>query len=506
MSPFHTIPIRSLRFPLVVFFLLAAFISTCSLYALNTHAAQVTLQWDPNTEPDLLGYKVYYGSSSRSYQFNNDVGNKTTCTVSNLEDGKAYYFAVTAYDASGNESNYSGEVVFNSPPSCTYSISPSSQSFSSSGGTGAVSVTAQAGCTWTATANQSWLLITSNSGGSGNGTVNYSVSANPNSSSRTGTLTIAGKTFTVTQAGLVQCTLTVTKTGTGTGTVATNPLGTTFNAGTVVTLAATADANSTFTGWSGRCTGTSPSCTVTMNANTTVTATFALTLQTFTITASAGTNGSISPQGAVSVNPGASQTFTITPGTGYQIADVKADGISVGVVGAYTFGNVRANHAIEAIFSPVPSNNPTPGTVVLAVNAGGKQYTDKAGIIYQADKYYSGGRIHRTTKAIGGTGDGPLYQTERFGNFDYAIPVANGNYTVTLKFAELYWSSSGKRIFDVSIEGKWVISNLDIFAKVGKCWAYDVSIPVTVTDGKLNITFRSDGNYAKVNALLVRTR
>jgi hypothetical protein len=142
MSPFHTIPIRSLRFPLVVFFLLAAFISTCSLYALNTHAAQVTLQWDPNTEPDLLGYKVYYGCSSRSYQFNNDVGNKTTCTVSNLEDGKAYYFAVTAYDTSGNESNYSGEVVYNSPTSCTFSISPSSQSFSSSGGTGAVSVTA----------------------------------------------------------------------------------------------------------------------------------------------------------------------------------------------------------------------------------------------------------------------------------------------------------------------------------------------------------------------------
>jgi hypothetical protein len=188
----------------VVFFLLAAFISTCSLYALNTHAAQVSLQWDPNTEPDLLGYKVYYGSSSRSYQFNNDVGNKTTCTVSNLEDGKAYYFAVTAYDASGNESTYSGEVVYNSPPSCTYSISSSSQSFSSSGGTGAVSVAAQAGCTWTATANQSWLLITSNSGGAGNGAVNYSVSANPNSSSRTGTLTIAGKTFTVTQAGLSQ--------------------------------------------------------------------------------------------------------------------------------------------------------------------------------------------------------------------------------------------------------------------------------------------------------------
>jgi hypothetical protein len=243
-----------------------------------------------------------------------------------------------------------------------------------------------------------------------------------------------------------------------------------------------------------------------MNASTTVTATFTLTLQTYTITASAGTNGSISPKGAVSVNAGASQSFTITPGTGYQIAHVKADGMSVGAVSSYTFGNVRADHTIEAIFGAVPSNNPAPGTVVLAVNAGGKQYTDKAGLVYQPDKYYSGGRIHRTTKAIGGTGDGPLYQTERFGDFDYTIPVENGNYSVTLKFAELYGSSSGKRIFDVGIGGKEVISNLDIAAKVGKFWAYDVSIPVTVTEGKLAITFRSGANDAKVNAILVRTR
>jgi hypothetical protein len=208
----------------------------------------------------------------------------------------------------------------------------------------------------------------------------------------------------------------------------------------------------------------------------------------------------------VSVNAGASQTFTITPATGCQIADVKADGISAGAVSSYTFGNVRANHTIASTFSLLPSNNPTPGTVVLAVNAGGKQYTDKAGIVYRADKYYSGGRIHRTTKAIAGTEDGPLYQTERYGNFDYAIPVANGNYTITLKFAELYWSSSGKRIFDVRIGGTEVISNLDIFAKVGKCRAYDVSIPVTVTDGKLNISFRSDVSSAKVSAIWVRTR
>ncbi|HEX8070048.1 MAG TPA: BACON domain-containing carbohydrate-binding protein, partial [Pyrinomonadaceae bacterium] len=83
---------------------------------------------------------------------------------------------------------------------CTYSIAPTSQSFTAAAGTGSVSVTAGAGCAWTAVSNDSFLTITSGASGTGNGTVNYSVAANTTSSQRTGTLTIAGQTFTVTQA------------------------------------------------------------------------------------------------------------------------------------------------------------------------------------------------------------------------------------------------------------------------------------------------------------------
>src|SRR6266516_2854593 len=64
---------------------------------------------------------------------------------------------------------------------------------------------------------------------------------------------------------------------------------------------------------------------------------------TNTITASAGANGSISPSGAVIVNYAASQTFTISPSTGYHVAGVLVDGSSVGVVTSYTFANVTAN-------------------------------------------------------------------------------------------------------------------------------------------------------------------
>ena len=72
---------------------------------------------------------------------------------------------------------------------------------------------------------------------------------------------------------------------------------------------------------------------------------------TYTITASAGTGGSISPSGSVSVAQGGSQTFTITANTGYQISNVTVDGASSGAVSSYTFSNVTAAHTISATFS-----------------------------------------------------------------------------------------------------------------------------------------------------------
>ena len=84
--------------------------------------------------------------------------------------------------------------------SCTYQISPASQSFNSSGGSGSVSVTTSAGCPWTASDALSWLTITSGSSGTGSGAVIYSVPANTGTSSQTGNITIAGLTFSVIQA------------------------------------------------------------------------------------------------------------------------------------------------------------------------------------------------------------------------------------------------------------------------------------------------------------------
>jgi len=85
---------------------------------------------------------------------------------------------------------------------CSYSISPTNQSFPSSGGTGTVSVTAPSGCNWAATSHLYWVTITSGSSGTGNGTVSYSVSSYPLPHTRAGNITIADKTFLIAQTGV----------------------------------------------------------------------------------------------------------------------------------------------------------------------------------------------------------------------------------------------------------------------------------------------------------------
>ena len=73
-------------------------------------AADIRLAWAPNNEPDLAGYKVYYGTTSGTYGPPINVGNVTTCPLTGLDPRYTYYFAVTAYDISNRESNFSDEV------------------------------------------------------------------------------------------------------------------------------------------------------------------------------------------------------------------------------------------------------------------------------------------------------------------------------------------------------------------------------------------------------------
>jgi hypothetical protein len=94
-----------------------------------------------------------------------------------------------------------------------------------------------------------------------------------------------------------------------------------------------------------------------VQASHTIVASFVPVGATFTITASAGTGGTITPTGSVIVNQGATQVFTITPNSGYYIVGVTVDGASQGAIGSYTFSNVQSNHNIAATFAPNTGNS-----------------------------------------------------------------------------------------------------------------------------------------------------
>ncbi|MBW2059095.1 MAG: fibronectin type III domain-containing protein [Deltaproteobacteria bacterium] len=85
----------------IIFFLLSPF---------TAGAAHLDLAWSPNEEPDLAGYRVYYGTSSGQYAGCLDAGKTNSFRLENLLDGTRYFVTITAYDKAGNESGFSREV------------------------------------------------------------------------------------------------------------------------------------------------------------------------------------------------------------------------------------------------------------------------------------------------------------------------------------------------------------------------------------------------------------
>lgn len=88
-------------FVIVVLFILG--------FSNEANTGQLTLAWDKNTDPEVTGYNLYYGTSSGVYNYNTNAGNVDHYTQSGLDPGYTYFFVATAY-GSGQESDYSNEV------------------------------------------------------------------------------------------------------------------------------------------------------------------------------------------------------------------------------------------------------------------------------------------------------------------------------------------------------------------------------------------------------------
>jgi hypothetical protein len=101
---------QSLALSFPALFLIATFFFLLIALAGQARAEQVSLAWDANTEPDLGGYKLYYGTAAQAYSQVINVGKNTQVTVGNLSQGVTYFFSVTAYNLQGAESDYSNEI------------------------------------------------------------------------------------------------------------------------------------------------------------------------------------------------------------------------------------------------------------------------------------------------------------------------------------------------------------------------------------------------------------
>lgn len=141
----------------------------------------------------------------------------------------------------------------------------------------------------------------------------------------------------------------------------------------------------------------------------------------------------------------------------------------------------------------------------VRIHAGGGALTDGSGRIWAADKWFQGGFTYAAAKTVAGTGTPALYQTERSGSFSYAIPVPQGRYRVQLHFAEIYFTSPGKRIFSVKAEGNLAVADLDIVSRAGAFTAMQVPLDVEVADGVLNLEFVPSVENAKLSALEVNS-
>jgi hypothetical protein len=140
-------------------------------------------------------------------------------------------------------------------------------------------------------------------------------------------------------------------------------------------------------------------------------------------------------------------------------------------------------------------------------------YTDTRGQAWMPESYVLGGRLVLRQDEVTGTPDPGLFQSERYGNFNYAIPVAPGRYTVILHFAETWHgphrgngSGPGSRVFDVFCNGVALLQSFDIFKEAGRSFK---AVEKRFTglqanaQGKLILSFVPQRNYANVSAIEV---
>ncbi len=143
-------------------------------------------------------------------------------------------------------------------------------------------------------------------------------------------------------------------------------------------------------------------------------------------------------------------------------------------------------------------------TPAVRIDAGSGTATTVGGLTWSADTYADGGQVRVSPRTVTGTTTPVLYRSVREGMRAYSVPVADGTYAVTFKMAETSFRTAGKRLFDVSLEGRRVLASFDVLAAAGgRDRAVDRTFTTTVTDGRLDVTFNGVRDVPSIAALEV---
>ena len=232
---------------------------------------------------------------------------------------------------------------------------------------------------------------------------------------------------------------------------------------------------------------TNPYTFTNVTADHEITAVFNAT-STYEITASAGANGSISPNGAVEVNCGANQIFTITANSGYAVADVLVNGVSVGAVTTYTFEDVTENQTISASFveytgpcvfedfENIPTSSSSYGTRTWTGTNGGTWNATNA----RTDQTING-------KAIATNGNGtvtsPMY--------------ANGMGTLKFNYVRAF-TGTGSRSIEVYVNGVKRGDTIIVSSDSDTVQEYSATINIS---GDVQLELRTSGTQIKIDDL-----
>ncbi|NJL32197.1 MAG: hypothetical protein HC898_11575 [Phycisphaerales bacterium] len=170
--------------------------------------------------------------------------------------------------------------------------------------------------------------------------------------------------------------------------------------------------------------------------------------------------------------------------------------------------------AEKPVSTTEPGKAVMPGSkMAIRVDAGGdSDITDKAGLKWSKDQIYKAGSwgrvggdsvVRESNLMIKNTYVPEIYRTEAFDMGAYRFTLPNGTYTVQLHFAETFESISaaGERVFSVTIEGKPVLTDLDLFKAVGANTAMIKAYEVKLVDGVLDIEFNSKVQSHLISAI-----